>query len=70
MLKKGMNFAPAPTKIPVSQLISEVERGLLKISPSEAVTARKKVATVLSPAKPNLRPKQRWPWKSCDVPTT
>ena len=59
VLKKGLNFAPAPHKIPVSQMISAVECGLSRIPSEAAFLARKKVANILSHAKPpesNLRP--------------
>ena len=52
-------FAVAPKKIPVSQLISAIERRLSKAQPEEVLEARKCVANILSNAKPpesNLLP--------------
>ena len=61
VLKKGLNFAPAPLKVPAPQISSAVERGLSKL-PSDvdlASIAREKVVDILSHAKPpasNLKP--------------
>ena len=44
VLKKGLNFAPAPNKIPVTQIISAVEKGLKNIPPHVATEARKRVS--------------------------
>ena len=62
VLSKGLNFAPAPSKIPVTDLIAAVEKGLSKTSKEQATEARKRISNILSRAKPppsNLLPDLR-----------
>ena len=62
VLKKGLNFAPTPSRIPVSQIIASVERGLSKVPEDVATMTRKRIACVLSRSKPppsNLPPTLR-----------
>ena len=62
MLKKGLNFAPAPRHIPVPEIVAAVEVGLSKVSSTLAQQARTKIAGHLSKARPlptNLHPKEK-----------
>ena len=62
VLKKGLNFAPSPSNIPVSKIIASVERGLSKIPKDQATLTRKRIVSVLSRAKvppSNLQPHLR-----------
>ena len=59
VLRKGLNFAPSPSRVPVTQFIASVERCLSAFSQEEAAVIRKKVAVVLQKSKPppsNLPP--------------
>ena len=51
VLRKGLNFAPSPSSIPVSRIIASVERRLSMIPKDEATLAWKCIACVLSRAK-------------------
>ena len=51
VLNKGLNFAPAPNKIPVTQIISSVEKGLKNIPPHIATEARKQISHLMVKSK-------------------
>ena len=53
VLKKCLNFAPTPSRIPVSHIIASVERGLSKVPEDVATTTRKRLGCVLSQSKPH-----------------
>lgn len=58
VLSRGLNFAPAPTKVPIPEIIVAVEDGLRKIRSAEAL-ARTNIIGVLSNTRPppsNLSP--------------
>ena len=59
VLKKGMNFAVTPGRIPVEDVITGVEGGLQGLTGSEVDKARLKIAGVLTSAKP---PPSNLPW--------
>ena len=62
VLKKGLNFAPAPRHFPVPEIVAAVEVGLGKVSSTLAQQARTKIAGHLSKARPlptNLHPKEQ-----------
>ena len=42
-LAKGLNFAPAPKRIPVPDIVAGVEESLIKISTAEAQLARTRI---------------------------
>ena len=52
VLKKGMNFAVSPERIPVDDIIVGVEGGLQGLTGSDVDKARLKIAGVLTSAKP------------------
>ena len=61
-LKKGLNFAPAPEKVPVTQIISSVEKGLRNIPPQVAAKARKQISHLMVKSRippTNLQPNLR-----------
>ena len=59
VLRKGMNFAVTPGRIPVEDIITGVEGGLQGLTGSEVDKARLKIAGVLTSAKP---PPSNLPW--------
>ena len=55
---RGLNFAPAPKRIPVPETIAAVESGLSRVCPSDA-QLRTRIAGYLAKSKPpstNLSP--------------
>lgn len=54
LLSKGLNFAPAPRKIPSQQIINEVESSLYNLDPVKRSEVRNPVVGVLSSAKPPM----------------
>ena len=67
VLKKGLNFAPSPSRVPIPQFIASVERCLSAVTPDEATAVRKRVAGILMKSKPppsNLPPLMRSALKS------
>ena len=59
MLARGLNFAPAPQRIPVPEIVAAVEGGLSRVSSSQAQLARTRIAGCLAKSKPpttNLTP--------------
>ena len=52
ILAKGLNFAPAPRRVPISQIVAVVEKGLKSIPPESANAIRHKVVGILGKAKP------------------
>lgn len=61
VLGRGLNFAPAPKRVPIANLVVTVEQGLRQISLSEAERVHQKVVDVLNGAKPppsNLSPEE------------
>lgn len=59
VLRKGLNFAPAPSRVPIPRVIAAVEKGLVKLPDDQAEKVRKHMAGVLSRARPppsNLPP--------------
>lgn len=62
-----MNFAPAPTRIPIAEMVATVESGLVRVPEEPARLARIKIIGALSKAKPpsvNLLPQERRSIKS------
>ena len=62
VLAKGLNFAPAPRKIPVPDIIAAVEGGLSKVPSSEAQLAQTRITGCLVKARPpasNLCPAEQ-----------
>lgn len=63
VLAKGLNFAPAPRKIPVQQIVSTIETGLRRITSKVAADdARLKISSLLMKARApptNLTPEER-----------
>ena len=52
VLKLGLNFAPAPTKLPVVDTIAAVEEGARQLSEEDAEDLRGRVCGILRHAKP------------------
>ena len=52
VLRKGLNFAPAPRKVPVTEIVAAVEDGLRKVRGVEKAKARIDIVGVLKRAKP------------------
>ena len=62
VLRLGLNFAPAPTKLPVVDTIAAVEEGARQLSEEDAEDLRGRVCGILRHAKPpkdNLTKEQR-----------
>ncbi|XP_072398131.1 uncharacterized protein [Diabrotica undecimpunctata] len=55
VLSKGFNFAVAPARIPVENIISEVESSITNIPPETAEIIRQDVSQILRTAKPPKR---------------
>lgn len=51
ILSKGLNFAPAPRKIPVEKFIIETESAISNLEPSAKAEVRNKVTNILASAK-------------------
>ncbi|XP_046406284.1 uncharacterized protein LOC124171189 [Ischnura elegans] len=61
VLSKGLNFAPAPHKIPIKDIIGGIEQAVRKVSHDVAEKIRNEVSTFLKKAKPpkaNLKPSE------------
>ncbi len=59
---KGLNFAPAPRRIPVPDIVAAVEGGLSRIGSAEAQLARTRITGCLAKARPphtNLSPAEQ-----------
>ena len=59
VLARGLNFAPAPRRIPVTEIVTAVEDGLRRANHSEAQLARTRIVGCLNRARPpptNLSP--------------
>ena len=59
VLARGLNFAPAPKRIPVTEIVTAVEDGLRRANHSEAQLARTRIVGCLNRARPpptNLSP--------------
>ena len=52
VLARGLNFAPAPQKIPVPVIVAAVEGGLSRADPSQAQLARTRIVGCLARARP------------------
>ena len=52
VLARGLNFAPAPQKIPVPEIVAAVESGLSTADPSQAHLARTRIVGYLAGARP------------------
>ena len=50
VLSKGLNFAPAPKKIPVQRFVAEVEDGLRYVQEEKATYITQKVVYLLGKA--------------------
>ena len=48
MLARGLNFAPAPQRIPVPEIVEAVEGGLSRVPSSQAQLARTRIAGCLA----------------------
>ena len=62
MLKLGLNFAPAPSKLPLTDTMAAVESGARKLTPEDADDLRGRVCGILRRAKvprSNLTKEQR-----------
>ena len=62
VLAKGLNFAPAPRRIPVPDIVAAVEGGLSRIGSAEAQLARTRITGCLAKARPpptNLSPAEQ-----------
>ena len=67
LLRKSLNFVPAPSTILVSSFISSVEKSLSKIPSDLVSSARKQVANILARSRPpssNMPPRLRKALKS------
>ena len=67
VLSKGLNFVPAPAKIPTAEIVAAVESGLVRVPEESAEAARSKIIGALSKARPppvNLLPQERRAIKS------
>ena len=51
-MARGLNFAPAPRKIPVPEIVAAVESGLSRADPSQAHLARTRIVGCLARARP------------------
>ena len=54
VLAKGLNFAPAPRRIPVPDIVAAVEGGLSRIGSAAAQLARTRITGCLAKARPPL----------------
>jgi uncharacterized protein (UPF0335 family) len=54
VLAKGLNFAVAPQRIPVEDIITGVETGIYKLSSDDAETVRQLTCDILRKAKPPI----------------
>jgi hypothetical protein len=52
ILSKGLNFAPAPRKVPIPQIVASVESGLRYVPVDTAAEIRQKVIALLKKIKP------------------
>ena len=62
ILSKGLNFAPAPKKVPIPQIVAAVENGLRGVDEGTAEGIRHKVIGLLGKARPpptNITPSER-----------
>ena len=62
VLKLGLNFAPAPSKLPLTDTMAAVESGARKLTPEDADDLRGRVCGILRRAKvprSNLTKEQR-----------
>ena len=61
VLSKGLNFAPAPRKIPIPQVVAAVEDGLRHVSDDKVANIRQRAIGLLKKAKPppsNVTPEE------------
>ncbi|KXJ07425.1 hypothetical protein AC249_AIPGENE23490 [Exaiptasia diaphana] len=61
LLSKGLNFAVAPSKVPIDQFIAETESSISNLSSEDKSEVRNKVCSILSnakPPKPNISKKE------------
>ena len=66
VLKLGLNFAPAPSKLPLSDTMSAVESGARKLKPEDADNLRGRLCGILRRVKvprSNRMKEQRTPMK-------
>ena len=52
ILARCLNFSPVPQRVPISQIVAVVEKGLKSIPPESAQAIRHKVVGILGKAKP------------------
>ena len=52
VMARGLNFAPAPQKIPMPKIVAAVEGGLSRADPSQAQLARTRIVGCLARARP------------------
>lgn len=67
MLAKGLNYAQAPSRIPIPEIIAAVEVGLSKASSTQAQLARMRITGQLTKTRPpptNLHPEEQKAIKS------
>ena len=67
VLSKGLNFVPAPAKIPTAEIVAAVESSLVRVPEESAEVARSKIIGALGKARPppvNLLPQERRAIKS------
>ena len=62
LLQKGLNFAPAPSRMPTARIVAAVECGLREVPEEKAELARTKIVGAIAKARPppvNLLPQER-----------
>ena len=62
LLQKGLNFAPAPSRLPTARIVAAVECGLRGVSEEKAELARTRIVGAIANARPppvNLLPQER-----------
>ena len=62
LLQKGLNFAPAPSRLPTARIVAAVECGLRGVSEEKAELARTRIVGAIAKARPppvNLLPQER-----------
>ena len=52
MLAKGLNFAPAPKRIPITEIVTAMEGGLTRSGSTLAQQARTRIAGLFAKSRP------------------